>query len=113
MGYGYDVDVEIAFADDDDVDDDAIGVIVAVVHDDCANELHAVVYVAFLRFSLRVRPTNFHRVMDDKIVAMKSDCRQPMMDTFRPLIVIVKPCCRVANSYQLVHCSMWDLVCLL
>lgn len=105
MGFGYDSDVAIAFADVDvDAgDDDAVVVVVGgAVCDDCVNEFHAVMNVAYLRFSLHVRPANCHNM------AMKSDCMQPTSHTFRPWIVVHWH--MVANSLQHVHCSMWDLV---
>lgn len=59
MGYGYDgSDVEISLADGGD--DDALVVVVVAAYDDCANADHAVMCVAFLRFSLHVRPINCH-----------------------------------------------------
>lgn len=107
MGYGYDdFDVEIAFVDDGD--DDAVVVVVAV-YDDCANECHAVMYVAFLRFSLHVRPTNYHPAMNS--MATKLDCMQPMMCTFQPLIETVVHFHMIVNNYRHVHCSSTDLGC--
>ena len=99
-------DVAASFADDGD-DAAVVVVVVAVEHDDCANGCHAVMCVAFLQFSLHVQPTNYHLGMNS--MATKSDYMQPMMCTCRPLIAIVAH--MVANNFQNVHCSMWDLVC--
>lgn len=103
-GYGYDdSDVETSFADGGD--DDATVVVAA--YDDCANAYHAAMSVAFLRFSLRVHPINCYPQMNK--MAMNSDCKQPTMCTFQPLIVVGWH--MIANSCRHVHCSLWESGC--
>lgn len=99
-GFGCDFDDATAFADGDD------DVVVVVVRDDYASECRAAMNVAYLRFSLHVRPVNCHPAMHR--MATKSDCMQPTMDMCRPLIVTVACWHTIANSFQ--RGSMRDLV---